>query len=136
MPPDLVLADVRLIRKPYAVLLAPSALHHRQCRRGRSGDKASRRIAGGADCGWQRLLGGGGRVERSAASAWAAFARGETVPALSAMREAADSEDRQEKHIMTSGWIFPARELLADMLMEAGSRRRRWRSTRNVPARP
>jgi tetratricopeptide (TPR) repeat protein len=36
------------------------------------------------------------------------------------MQEAADSEDRQEKHIMTPGRILPARELLADMLMEAG----------------
>ena len=59
-------------------------------------------------------------VERSAASAWAAFARGEMVTALSAMREAAESEDRQEKHIITRGRILPARELLADMLMEAG----------------
>ena len=59
-------------------------------------------------------------VEQSAASAWAAFARGETVPALSAMREAAESEDRQEKHIITPGRVLPARELLADMLMEAG----------------
>jgi tetratricopeptide (TPR) repeat protein len=36
------------------------------------------------------------------------------------MREAAESEDRQEKHIITPGRILPARELLADMLMEAG----------------
>jgi tetratricopeptide (TPR) repeat protein len=59
-------------------------------------------------------------VERLAAVAWAAFARGETVPALAAMRDAADSEDRQEKHIVTPGRVLPARELLADMLMEAG----------------
>ena len=59
-------------------------------------------------------------MERLAASAWAAFARGQTVPALAAMRDAADSEDRQEKHIVTPGRVLPARELLADMLMEAG----------------
>ena len=59
-------------------------------------------------------------VQRMAASAWAAFARGEAAAALTAMRDAADREDRQEKHITTPGRILPARELLADMLMEAG----------------
>jgi hypothetical protein len=59
-------------------------------------------------------------VQRAAASAWAAFARGETATALAAMRDAADREDRQEKHIITPGRILPARELLGDMLMEAG----------------
>jgi hypothetical protein len=59
-------------------------------------------------------------VQRLAASAWANFARGDTIAALSAMRDAADQEDRQEKHITTPGRILPARELLADMLMEAG----------------
>lgn len=59
-------------------------------------------------------------VQRIAASAWADFARGETATALAAMRDAADREDRQEKHIVTPGRILPARELLGDMLMEAG----------------
>ncbi len=59
-------------------------------------------------------------VQRTAASAWAAFAGGRTAAALSAMREVADREDRQEKHIITPGRILPARELLGDMLMEAG----------------
>ncbi len=36
------------------------------------------------------------------------------------MRDAADQEDRQEKHIVTPGRILPARELLGDMLLEAG----------------
>jgi predicted Zn-dependent protease len=36
------------------------------------------------------------------------------------MREAADLEDRNEKHIVTPGRLLPARELLGDMLMEAG----------------
>ena len=61
-------------------------------------------------------------VQRTTATAWAAFARGETETALAAMRDAADREDRQEKHITTPGRILPARELLADMLMEAASR--------------
>ena len=36
------------------------------------------------------------------------------------MRDAADLEDRNEKHIVTPGRILPARELLGDMLLEAG----------------
>ena len=59
-------------------------------------------------------------VQRRAASAWAAMARGDTAAALQAMRDAADREDRQEKHIVTPGRILPARELLGDMLMQAG----------------
>ena len=34
------------------------------------------------------------------------------------MRQAADMEDRNEKHIVTPGRILPARELLGDLLME------------------
>ena len=36
------------------------------------------------------------------------------------MRAAADLEDSIEKHIVTPGAIVPARELLGDMLREAG----------------
>ena len=34
------------------------------------------------------------------------------------MRQAADIEDENEKHIVTPGRIVPARELLGDMLLE------------------
>ena len=34
------------------------------------------------------------------------------------MRAAADLEDRNEKHIVTPGRVLPARELLAEMLLE------------------
>lgn len=54
------------------------------------------------------------------ALAWAAYARGDKAAALAGMRDAADREDRQEKHIVTPGRVLPARELLGDMLMEAG----------------
>jgi predicted Zn-dependent protease len=53
-------------------------------------------------------------------TAWSAFARHETDRALTLMREAADREDKIEKHIVTPGRLLPARELLADMLLEAG----------------
>jgi predicted Zn-dependent protease len=62
-------------------------------------------------------------IQVATASAWAAFARGEKDAALAAMRDAAAREDRQEKHIVTPGRILPARELLADMLMELGQPR-------------
>lgn len=54
------------------------------------------------------------------ATAWIAFARHDTDRALTLMREAADREDKIEKHIVTPGRLLPARELLADMLLEAG----------------
>jgi tetratricopeptide (TPR) repeat protein len=34
------------------------------------------------------------------------------------MRQAADLEDKNDKHIVTPGRILPARELLGDMLLE------------------
>ena len=53
------------------------------------------------------------------ATAWIAFARGKTADALALMREAADREDKIEKHIVTPGRLLPARELLGDMLLAA-----------------
>jgi hypothetical protein len=57
-------------------------------------------------------------VQRTAANAWIALAKGDQAEALKLMRAAADMEDRNEKHIVTPGRILPARELLGDMLME------------------
>ena len=59
-------------------------------------------------------------VQQGAAAGWIAFARKQTEDALGLMRAAADLEDRNEKHIVTPGRILPARELLGDMLLEAG----------------
>ena len=58
-------------------------------------------------------------VQQRAAAGWIAFAQGKTDEALSLMRQAADLEDKNEKHIVTPGRILPARELLGDMLLEA-----------------
>jgi tetratricopeptide (TPR) repeat protein len=52
------------------------------------------------------------------AAAWIALAQERSEEALGLMREAADIEDKNEKHIVTPGRIVPARELLGDMLME------------------
>jgi tetratricopeptide (TPR) repeat protein len=57
-------------------------------------------------------------VNRLGAAAWVAFARGKHNDALGLMRNAADIEDKNEKHIVTPGRIAPARELLGEMLLE------------------
>jgi tetratricopeptide (TPR) repeat protein len=56
-------------------------------------------------------------AQRSAVSSWVAFAEGRPDEALRLAREAADMEERVEKHPVTPGPIIPARELLGDMLM-------------------
>ena len=57
-------------------------------------------------------------IQRLAASAWILLGEGRREEALSYMRDAADLEDRNEKHIVTPGRVVPARELLGDMLLE------------------
>ena len=57
-------------------------------------------------------------VQRLTIAAWIALAGKDQDNALKLMRAAADLEDRNEKHIVTPGRPLPARELLADMLME------------------
>jgi tetratricopeptide (TPR) repeat protein len=57
-------------------------------------------------------------VSRLAAAAWTAWVRGRRDEALGLMRNAADMEDRNDKHIVTPGRIVPARELLGEMLLE------------------
>ncbi len=56
-------------------------------------------------------------VMRLSSAAWIAQAQGKGDEALTLMRQAADAEDRNEKHIVTPGRMLPARELLGDMLM-------------------
>ena len=57
-------------------------------------------------------------VQRVAALAWIAHAKGNDAEALQMMRQAADLEDAREKHIVTPGRVQPARELLGEMLLE------------------
>jgi len=57
-------------------------------------------------------------VMRLSSSAWIALAQKRSDEALATMRQAADIEDKSEKHIVTPGRLLPARELLGDMLME------------------
>jgi pentatricopeptide repeat protein len=49
-----------------------------------------------------------------------AKAEGRSADAMRTMREAADMEDKTEKHIVTPGPLAPAREMYAEMLLESG----------------
>ena len=61
----------------------------------------------------------GARIARGEMLAWAAFAEGNAADALKHMRESADLQDK-----VGQGEVdIPAREMLADMLMEQGSPR-------------
>jgi Tfp pilus assembly protein PilF len=57
-------------------------------------------------------------VQTNAADAWIAHAEGRAKDALTLMRSAADLEDSVDKLPITPGEVLPARELLADMLLE------------------
>jgi tetratricopeptide (TPR) repeat protein len=59
-------------------------------------------------------------IQRLAASGWLAQAEGSKEEALRLLRAAADLEDSTSKHPVTPGALLPAREQLADLLMELG----------------
>ncbi len=59
-------------------------------------------------------------IQTEVVEAWIKFASGKTDEAIAQMRLAAEWEDKTEKHPVTPGPIIPARELLGDMLMQAG----------------
>jgi tetratricopeptide (TPR) repeat protein len=59
-------------------------------------------------------------IQRLSALAWLQFEAGSRDQALSTMRAAAALEAGTEKHPVTPGEVLPARELLADMLVELG----------------
>lgn len=59
-------------------------------------------------------------IQRLAAQAWLTFEEGERHQGLEVMRQAADLEATTEKHPVTPGEVLPARELLADMLLQIG----------------
>ena len=57
-------------------------------------------------------------VQRRAAAGWLARAAKKDAEALALLRSAADLEDSTDKHPVTPGSILPAREQLADLLVE------------------
>jgi tetratricopeptide (TPR) repeat protein len=60
-------------------------------------------------------------IQRQVAAAWIAFASGRGDEAMRMMRTAADQEDATDKAAVSPGPIAPARELLGEMLLEAGN---------------
>ena len=61
-------------------------------------------------------------VQRLSVAAWLAHAEKKDEDALTHMRAAADLESKTEKHPVTPGAIVPARELLAELLVDLGKR--------------
>jgi tetratricopeptide (TPR) repeat protein len=59
-------------------------------------------------------------IQRRVAGAWVAFAEGRRSEALAMLRAAADAEDATDKSAVSPGPLAPARELLGEMLLEAG----------------
>jgi len=57
-------------------------------------------------------------IERQEVAAWLMYAEGDEPGALAAMRTAAELEDKTEKNAVTPGPLAPARELLAELLLE------------------
>jgi tetratricopeptide (TPR) repeat protein len=59
-------------------------------------------------------------IQRQMASAWSSWAAGRRDEALSLAAQGADAEDATEKAAVSPGPLAPAREMLAEMLLEAG----------------
>lgn len=59
-------------------------------------------------------------IQRRAAEAWVLFAQGRQDEGIALMRAAAEAEDATDKAAVTPGPLAPAREILGDMLLEAG----------------
>jgi len=59
-------------------------------------------------------------VQLQAVKGWLAFAEGRPDEAAKLLREAADADDALGKHPVSPGSLLPAREILADFLLERG----------------
>jgi tetratricopeptide (TPR) repeat protein len=74
-------------------------------------------VAGSKDYDWAGSIG----AEWEAATALIAVAEGKKAEGMKLLRAAADHEDAVDKHPVTPGALLPAREMLADLLMENGA---------------
>ena len=73
-------------------------------------------LAAAKDAYWTEQL----DIQRQVATAWQTFAGGKREDGLRLMRAAAAAEDATDKSAISPGPIAPARELLGEMLLEAG----------------
>jgi tetratricopeptide (TPR) repeat protein len=60
-------------------------------------------------------------IQRRVALAWIAFAEGRRDEGIQMLRAAADAEDATDKAAVSPGPLAPARELLGEMLLDAGN---------------
>src|SRR5262245_13628933 len=93
----------------------------------RSGDVASSKVnlsqisrlqkelVAAGDPYWAEQVG----IQETAASAWIALAENDSSQAIALMRNAADLEDRSEKHIAMENRLSPMRELFGELLLTA-----------------
>jgi len=65
---------------------------------------------------WATLV----RAQRLEVAAWVLYASGDIQGAVRLATEAAGVEDGTDKHPVTPGHVLPAREVLGDLLLEAG----------------
>lgn len=63
---------------------------------------------------------GQSEIQRLVVAGWIARAEGKNEEAVALLRQAADKEDATEKHPVTPGALFPAREMLANLLLDLG----------------
>jgi hypothetical protein len=75
------------------------------------------KLRGAKDAYWSEQV----DIQASVASAWVLYAEGKKADGLKAMSDAADAEDRSEKHPVTPGVPKPARELYGEMLLDSGN---------------
>jgi hypothetical protein len=62
-------------------------------------------------------------IQRQSAAAWLALVEGRRADAIELMRAAAEAEDRTEKAAVTPGPLAPAREQLAELLLDSSDAR-------------
>jgi len=79
-------------------------------------DSLFRKLTEAKESYWSRVT----AIKLDAARAWVLFAEGDTTAGIALARAAADTEEVTDKHPVTPAELLPARELEADMLMEAG----------------
>jgi tetratricopeptide (TPR) repeat protein len=73
-------------------------------------------VKGGAQAYWAEQV----AIQRLAAAAWLEVATGDTAAGIVHAGQAADREDRTQKHPVTPGPVLPARELEGDLLLLVG----------------
>jgi tetratricopeptide (TPR) repeat protein len=78
--------------------------------------KAAAAALEGKDPYWREQV----EIERLVAEGWVEYASGKREGGLAMLREAAERADKTEKHAVTPGPLSPAREQLAEMLLDMG----------------